>query len=132
MLAEQSPQQSWAPKYSHSQVDAFTNSMSHSPYPGKDATEEPEICNSDSQNPIPFGVHVDSSGLLLCATVSTFATSVDADVSSMPLGDTGFQNSLYSSEQDSSELLNSAGQVDHQPHLRLLSRFINQGRLDAH
>ena len=68
--------------------------MSHSPYPGKDATEEPEICNSASQNPTPFGVHVDSSGLLLRATMSTFATSVDADVSSMPLGDTGFQNSL--------------------------------------
>ncbi|KAF3953682.1 hypothetical protein CMV_020898 [Castanea mollissima] len=60
----------------------------------------------------PCGVHVDSSGLLLHATVSTFATSVDADVSSMPLGDTGFQNSLYSSVQVSSELLNSAGQVD--------------------
>ncbi|XP_075659237.1 auxin response factor 8-like [Castanea sativa] len=80
MLAEQLPQRSWAPKYSHSQVDAFANSMSHSPYPGKDATEEPEI--------------------------------FDADVSSMPLGDTGFQNSLYSSVQVSSELLNSAGQVD--------------------
>ncbi len=30
----------------------------------------------------------------------------------MPLGDSGFQNSLYSSVQDSSELLHSAGQVD--------------------
>ncbi|KAL4652266.1 hypothetical protein ACB092_01G220300 [Castanea dentata] len=112
MLAEQLPQQSWASKYTHSQVNAFANSMSHSPYPGKDATEEPENCNSDSQNPTLFGVNIDSSGLLLPATLSTFATSVDADVSSMPLGHTGFQSSLYSSVQDSSELLNSAGQVD--------------------
>ena len=112
MLAEQLPQQSWAPKYTHSQVNAFANSMSHSPYPGKDATEEPENCNSDSQNPTLFGVNIDSSGLLLPATLSSFATSVDADVSSMPLGHTGFQSSLYSSVQDSSELLNSGGQVD--------------------
>ncbi|XP_023894716.1 auxin response factor 8 isoform X2 [Quercus suber] len=112
MLAEQLPQQSWAPKYTHSQVNAFANSMSHSPYPGKDGTEEPENCNSDSQNPTLFGVNIDSSGLLLPATLSTFATSVDADVSSMPLGHTGFQSSLYGSVQDSSELLNSAGQVD--------------------
>ena len=112
MLAEQLPQQSWPPKYTHSQVNAFANSMSHSPYHGKDATEEPENCNSDSQNPTLFGVNIDSSGLLLPATVSAYATSVDADVSSMPLGDSGFQNSLYSSVQDSSELLHSAGQVD--------------------
>jgi hypothetical protein len=111
MLAEPLPQQSWASKYTHSQVNAFANSMSHSTYPGKDVTEEPENCNSDSQNPTLFGVTIDSSGLLLPATVPTFATSVDADVSSMPLGDSGFQNSLYGSVQDS-ELLRSAGQVD--------------------
>ncbi|XP_059449137.1 auxin response factor 8 isoform X2 [Corylus avellana] len=112
MIAEPLPQQSWASKYTHSQVNAFANSMSHSTYPGKDVTEEPENCNSDSQNPTLFGVTIDSSGLLLPATVPTFATSVDADVSSMPLGDSGFQNSLYGSVQDSSELLRSAGQVD--------------------
>ncbi|KAB1211098.1 Auxin response factor 8 [Morella rubra] len=112
MLAEQVPQQSWATKYTQSQVNAFANSMSHSPYSRKDATEEPENCNAGSQNPTLFGVNIDSSGLLVPATVPTFATSVDADMSSMPLGDSGFQNSLYGAVQDSSELLQSAGQVD--------------------
>ncbi|KAF5479317.1 hypothetical protein F2P56_000150 [Juglans regia] len=112
MLAEQLPQQSWVSKYTHSQANTYANSMSHTPYPGKDANEEPENCNSDSQNPTLFGVNIDSSGLLLPTTLPTFATSVDADVTSMPLGDSGFQSSLYGSVQDSSELLRSAGQVD--------------------
>ncbi|KAG2713946.1 hypothetical protein I3843_03G008000 [Carya illinoinensis] len=112
MLAEQLPQQSWVSKYTHSQTNAYANSMSQTPYPGKDANEEPENCNSDSQNPTLFGVNIDSSGLLLPTTLPTFATSVDADVTSMPLGDSGFQSSLYGSVQDSSELLRSAGQVD--------------------
>ncbi|KAG7981630.1 hypothetical protein I3843_04G005800 [Carya illinoinensis] len=112
MLAEQLPQQSWASKYTHSHVTDFAHSISHTPYPGKDATEEPENCISDSHNPAPFGVNLDSPGLLLPVTMPTFATSVDADVSSMPLTNSGFQNSLYGSVQDSSELFQSSGQVD--------------------
>ncbi|KAJ9172899.1 hypothetical protein P3X46_016092 [Hevea brasiliensis] len=113
-LTEQLPQQSWVPKYAHSQVNAYTNSLSlPRPYPEKDPAMEPESCNLDAQNHTNFGVNIDSSGLLLPTTLPRYASStVDADVSSMPLGDSGFQNSIYGGVQDSSELLPSAGQVD--------------------
>jgi hypothetical protein len=74
---------------------------------------EAENCSSDAQNPTLFGANIDSSGLLLPTTVPRYSTSsIDADVSSMPLGDSGFQNSLYGCVQDSSELLSNAGQMD--------------------
>lgn len=126
-LPEQLPQQSWQSKYTQSQVDAFANSLSQSPYTGKDVTGEPGNCNSDSHNPTLFGVNIDSSGLLLPATLPTFSTSVDADVSSIPLGDSGFQNSLYSSVNDSSELLRSAGQVDPAPQSRTFVKVYKSG-----
>ncbi|BFG23869.1 auxin response factor 8 [Prunus yedoensis var. nudiflora] len=112
MQTEQLPQQSWAPKYAHAQVNAFANSMSFPPFNEKDNAVEQENCNSDSQNPTLFGVNIESSGLLFPTTAPSFATSSnDADMS-MPLGDSGFQSSLYGCMQDSSELLHSAGQVD--------------------
>lgn len=113
-LTEQLPQQSWVPKYAHSQVNAFTNAVSlPRPYPEKDHAVEPENCSLDAQNATNFGVNIDSSGLLLPTTLPRYATStVDSDVSSMPLGDPGFQSSMYGGVQDSSELLPSAGQVD--------------------
>lgn len=114
-LTEQLPQQSWVPKYAHSQVNAFANSVSlPRPYPEKDPGMEPENCNLDGQNATNFGVNIDSSGLLLPTTLPRYATSsVDTDVSSMPLGDSGFQSSMYGGGvQDSSELLPSTGQVD--------------------
>ncbi|XP_034206578.1 auxin response factor 8 isoform X3 [Prunus dulcis] len=112
MPTEQLPQQSWAPKYAHAQVNAFANSMSFPPFNEKDNAVEQENCNSDSQNPTLFGVNIESSGLLFPTTAPSFATSSnDADMS-MPLGDSGFQSSLYGCMQDSSELLHSAGQVD--------------------
>ncbi|KAJ6684153.1 AUXIN RESPONSE FACTOR 4-RELATED [Salix viminalis] len=106
-LTEQLPQQSWVPKYSHQDVNAFSNSLSHPrTYPEKDPSMEAENCNSDAQNPTLFG-------LLLPTTVPRYPTSTaDTDVSSMPLGDSGFQNSLYGCGQDSSELLPNAGQMD--------------------
>lgn len=111
MLAEQLPQQSWAPKHPPSEV-AFAESLSYATtYPGKDPVVEPENCNPDVQNPILLGVNVDSSGLLVPTTVPSFTTSIDADVSS-PLADSGFQNSLYGCMQDSSELLHATRQVD--------------------
>lgn len=112
LLPEQLPQQSWTAKYAHQQVNAFANSMSLPPYPGKETTVEPENSNSDSQNPTRFVVNVESSGLLLPTIVPSFATSSNADVSSMPLGDSGYRNSLYNSMQDSSESLHGAEQVD--------------------
>ncbi|KAF2290551.1 hypothetical protein P3X46_029384 [Hevea brasiliensis] len=113
-LTEQLPQQSWVSKYAPSQVNAFTNSVSLTrPYPEKDHAMESENCNMDAQNATNFGVNIDSSGLLLPTTLPRYATSaVDTDVSSMPLGDSGFQSSIYGGVQDSSELLPSAGQVD--------------------
>ncbi|XP_015579071.1 auxin response factor 8 [Ricinus communis] len=113
-LTEQLPQQSWVPKYAHSQTNAFGNSVSlPRSYSEKDPSIEPEHCNLDAPNATNFGVNIDSSGLLLPTTVPRFSTSsVDADVSSMPIGDSGFQSSIYGGVQDSSELLPSAGQVD--------------------
>ncbi|KAJ9702963.1 hypothetical protein PVL29_004635 [Vitis rotundifolia] len=113
MLSEQPPQQPWATKFAHSQFNAFANSTSLTPFTGKDAAVEPENCNLDAQNHTLFGVNIDSSGLLLPTTVPSFgSSSVDADVSSMPLGASGFQGSLFGCVQDPSELLQNAGQVD--------------------
>ncbi|KAL3596724.1 hypothetical protein D5086_008361 [Populus alba] len=113
-LTEQLPQQSWVPKYAHQQVNAFANSISlPRTYPEKDPSMEAENCSSDAQNPTLFGANIDSSGLLLPTTVPRYSTSsIEADVSSMPLGDSGFQNSLYGCVQDSSDLLSNAGQMD--------------------
>ncbi|XVF71015.1 hypothetical protein PTKIN_Ptkin12aG0000500 [Pterospermum kingtungense] len=113
MLADQLPQQSWAPKFTHSEVNAFANSTSLSQvFPGKVATIESEIGNSDAPNSALFGVNNDSYGLLLPTTMPGFAIpSSEADVPSIPLGDPSFQNPLYGCTQDSSEL-QSAGQVD--------------------
>ncbi|XP_021298042.1 auxin response factor 8 isoform X1 [Herrania umbratica] len=113
MLAEQLPQQSWAPKSTHSQVNAFASSTSLPPvFHGKDAIIEPEIGNSDAQNSALFGGNNDSYGLLLPTTMPGFATSSsEADVPSIPLGDTSLQNPLFGCMQNSSEL-QSTGQVD--------------------
>ncbi|KAM5558342.1 hypothetical protein ABKV19_020178 [Rosa sericea] len=110
--AEQLPQQSWAPKFAYAQANDFANPMSFTPFNEKDNAVEQENCNSDSQNPTLFGVNIESSGLVFPTTVPNFATSSnDADMP-MPLGDSGFQSSLYGCMQGSSELLHSAGQVD--------------------
>ncbi|KAJ7960002.1 Auxin response factor [Quillaja saponaria] len=115
VLNEQLPQQSWTQKYTPGQINGFGNSMSqsHPQYHGKDSSMVAQHCNSNTQNSTLFGVNIDSSGLLLPTTVPSFVTSsVDTDASTMPLGDSGFQSPLYGCMQDSSELLQSAGQVD--------------------
>ncbi|XP_057430376.1 auxin response factor 8-like [Lotus japonicus] len=116
LITDQLPQQSWTPKYPPMQVNSFSSTMSHSPYSGKDSAMGPPHCNSDTQNSTLFGVNIDSSGLLLPTTVPGYTTSsADTDASTMPLlGDSGFQGSLYACMQDSSELLQSAGQDDPQ------------------
>ncbi|KAE8703875.1 Auxin response factor 12 [Hibiscus syriacus] len=113
MLADQLPQQSWAPKYTHSQVNAFSSSTSVPKVsPGKDAITELYICNKDAQNPTHFGVNNNSYGLLLRISMPGFTTSSsEADVPSIPLEDPSFQTPLYGCMQDSSEL-QSAGVVD--------------------
>ncbi|KAE8730457.1 Auxin response factor 8 [Hibiscus syriacus] len=106
MLADQLPQQSWAPKYTHSQVNAFASSTSGPQVsPGKDSITELDIVNTDAQNPTHFGVNNDSYGPLLPTSMPGFTTSSSkADVPSIPLGDPSFQNPLYGFMQDSSEL----------------------------
>lgn len=112
MLSQQPNQQHpWpASKFGN----AFPSSISVAPYEVKDNAVEPENCSLDPHNHNTlFGVNIDSSGLLLPATMSSYATpsSGDADMASMPLGASGF----YGCIQDSSELLHgssSAGQVD--------------------
>ena len=93
-------------KCTHLQANTSTNSVSLPPYPGKDAGVEQKNCSLDAQNHAFFGPHNDS-GLLLPTTLSTAGTSVNADVSSMPLEASGFQGSLYGCMQDSSELLHN-------------------------
>ncbi|XP_061348007.1 auxin response factor 8-like isoform X4 [Gastrolobium bilobum] len=128
MLTEQLPQPSWAPKYSSLQVNAFGNSMSNVQYSGKDTAMVPPHCNSDNQNPTIFGVNIDSSGLLLPTTVPRYATaSADTDASTMSLGESGFQGPLYACMQDSSELLQSAGQDDPQNQTRTYVKVYKAG-----
>ncbi|KAF3444234.1 hypothetical protein FNV43_RR13924 [Rhamnella rubrinervis] len=127
LLPEQLPQQCWTAKYAHQPVNAFANSMSLPPYPGKETTVEPENSNSDSQNPTRYIVNVESSGLLLPTIVPSFATSSNADASSMPLGDSGYRNSLYNSMQDSSESLHGTEQVDHPNPARTFVKVYKSG-----
>lgn len=111
MLNEQPPQQSWVSKFSHGQVNNCSSSVSLPPYPGKDAPVQQEACGLDTHNPALFGSNIDSSALLLPTTVSNIgASSIDAGMSSMPLGDSGFQSPLYGYMQDSSELMHGSGQ----------------------
>lgn len=99
-------QQSWATKFTQSPVDNSSSSVSLA-IPYKEAALEQETCSLSSQNQALFSPNIDSSGLLLPTTVSNIGTSsIDADISSMPLGGSGFQNSLYGYMQDS-ELLDA-------------------------
>ncbi|KAK6927794.1 AUX/IAA domain [Dillenia turbinata] len=125
MLAEQPSQQPWMRKFS-AHVNALSNSMSVA-YTAKDTLVEPENCSLDAQNHTLFGVNIDSSGLLLPTTVPSFGnSSTEADVSSMPLGTTGFQNSLYGM-QDSSEILHASGQIDSPTHTRTFVKVYKSG-----
>nr|XP_012571326.1 auxin response factor 8 [Cicer arietinum]XP_012571327.1 auxin response factor 8 [Cicer arietinum] len=115
LLTEQLPQQSWTPKYADMQVNAFGSTMSHAQYSGKDSAMVTPHCDSDAQNRTLSGVNIDSSGLLLPTTVPGYTTSsADTDASTMQLGESGFQGSLYACMQDSSSFLHNAGQIDPQ------------------
>lgn len=119
LLTEQLPQQPWTPKYANMQVNAFGSTMSHAQYSGKDSAMVVPHCDSDAQNPTLSGVNIDSSGLLLPTTVPGYTTSsADTDASTMPLGESGFQGSLYACMQDSSSFLQNAGQLDPQNQTR--------------
>ncbi|CAK9143441.1 unnamed protein product [Ilex paraguariensis] len=105
MLAEQPPQQSWVPKFAHQHANT-TSTMSLSPYSGKDVAVEQEISSLDGQNQTGYCANIDSSGLLLPNTISSICTSsVDASISSVPLGASGFQSSLYGYVEESSDFV---------------------------
>ncbi|GAU44115.1 hypothetical protein TSUD_124020 [Trifolium subterraneum] len=116
LMTEQLPQQSWNPKYGNMQVNVFGSSMSHAQYSGKESGMVSSHCDSDAQNHTLSGVNIDSSGLLLPTTVPGYNTtsSADTSASTMPLGESGFQGSLYACIQDSSSFLQNAEQNDPQ------------------
>ncbi|PHU19170.1 Auxin response factor 8 [Capsicum chinense] len=127
VIMEQPPQKSWMQKFSHTQLNTGSNSSSLSGY-AKDTSNSQETCSLDAQNQTLFGANVDSSGLLLPTTVSNVATtSIDADMSTIPLGTSGFQNSLYGYVQDSSDLLHNVGQVDAQTATRTFVKVYKTG-----
>ncbi|GAB4855291.1 Auxin response factor 8 [Ancistrocladus abbreviatus] len=99
---------------SFSPGNAFSDSGSLPPYPGKDAPVDPGNSNLDVQNHHNvFGANIDSSGLVLPMTVPTdyHSTSVDANMSSITSAASGFQSSLYGYMKSSHELP-VVGQVD--------------------
>ncbi|CAN0913860.1 Auxin response factor 8 [Linum grandiflorum] len=94
------------------QVNAFTTPTSHQhQFHDKDHAPKPGNCSAEALNPNTYGMNIDSSGLLLPTTVPRVATtsSSDPDVSSLPLNEAGFQNSLYGSSEF---LPGTGGQVE--------------------
>ncbi|CAN0897410.1 Auxin response factor 8 [Linum grandiflorum] len=113
-MTEQLNQEPWVQKH-----NAFTASVSH-PHLYSDkvdpVTKPGNVGGSnEAHSPNNFGINMESSGLLLPTTVRRVVattSSSDPDVSSMPLSEPGFQNSLYGCQQDSSEFLPGTGQLD--------------------
>ncbi|ESW18944.1 hypothetical protein PHAVU_006G084200 [Phaseolus vulgaris] len=125
LLSEQLPQQQWTQKYAPMQVNAYGSTVQYS---GKDSAMVLPHLNSDTQNSTLFGVNIDSSGLLLPTTVPGYSTSsADTNSSTMPLGESGFQGSLFGCMQDSSELLQSAGHVDPQNQTQTFVKVYKSG-----
>ncbi|XP_027932407.1 auxin response factor 8-like [Vigna unguiculata] len=128
LLSEQLPQQQWTQKYAPVQVNAYGSTVSQTQYSGKDSAMVLPHLNSDAQNSTVFGVNIDSSGLLLPTTVPGYSTSsADTNSSTMPLGESGFQGSLFGCMQDSSELLQSAGHVDPQNQTQTFVKVYKSG-----
>lgn len=114
MVTDQvSQQQSWTLKHPPVQVNAFGNLMSKAQYNEKDSASATPHCTLDKQNPTLF-CNINSSGLVIPATVPGYTPSVDTDASTMQIGNSGFQGHPYACMQVSSELLHSSGQVDSQ------------------
>ncbi|KAK7333067.1 hypothetical protein VNO80_29827 [Phaseolus coccineus] len=125
LLSEQLPQQQWTQKYPPMQVNAYGSTVQYS---GKDSAMVLPHLNSEAQNSTLFGVNIDSSGLLLPTTVPGYSTSsADTNSSTMPLGESGFQGSLFGCMQDSSELLQSAGHVDLQNQTQTFVKVYKSG-----
>ncbi|KAK1410605.1 hypothetical protein QVD17_37142 [Tagetes erecta] len=112
----QSNEQSWVSRFAQSQANVSTGTPSVLPYPKKTSGVDQETSSLDAPNQGLFGgSNIDSTGLLLPATVSNIGTSSpETDLTTtLPSGPSGFQNASYFGYmQDSSELLQNPGQID--------------------
>ena len=104
-------QSSWPPDFAMPQVSSFGNTLLLPPFPGKDSTVEQQNCTADSQTRTLFGVNIDSSQVLPAQAPNFRNTSIDTDVSTMPLTSSSFQTSIYGSIDDTSGLLQNVGQI---------------------
>ncbi|GMH13284.1 hypothetical protein Nepgr_015125 [Nepenthes gracilis] len=113
VLSEQASQQPLVSLSSYTPVNAFSDSISLPPYPGKDAPMDLGNCNLEVQNHNVFGANIDSSVLMLPMTLPTnyLSSSMDTNVSSLQSETSGFQSSMYAYMQ-SSPGLSSAEQLD--------------------
>lgn len=112
LLTEQSPQQSWMAKFTQSPGSGCSGSKTLAPFPGKDASVKLESCSLDVQNEAPFGANINSSALLMPTTASIVGT-VHADISSIQSEASRFQsNPLYGCVQDSSDVLQTTGELE--------------------
>ncbi|XXG72014.1 hypothetical protein AAC387_Pa07g1203 [Persea americana] len=111
MISDQH-QSSWPPDFAMPQVSSFGNTLLLPPFPGKDSTVEQQNCTADSQTRTLFGVNIDSSQVLPAQAPNFRNTSIDTDVSTMPLTSSSFQTSIYGSIDDTSGLLQNVGQID--------------------
>lgn len=102
-------QQSWVSRFGQSQTNVSSAAPSILPV-------DQETSSLDARNQGLYGgTNIDSSGLLLPATVSnTGISSPDTDLTTMPSSASGFQNSPYFGymQDSSSELLHSTTQID--------------------
>ncbi|KAI3798708.1 hypothetical protein L1987_33986 [Smallanthus sonchifolius] len=109
-------EQSWVSRFTRPQANVSTGAPSVLPYPKKTTGLDQETSSLDAPNQGLFGgANIDSTGLLLPATVSNIGTSSpETDLTTtMPSGASGFQNASYFGYmQDSSELLHNTGQID--------------------
>ncbi|KAG9154698.1 hypothetical protein Leryth_019041 [Lithospermum erythrorhizon] len=112
LLNDHPTQQSWAQKFTHLQANNGQNEISLPPYPRKGASSLQESCSLSPHNQALYGSNIDSCGLLLPTTMNNVGTSGMSGMSSVPLGNSLFQSSLYGFLQDSTELMHGSGQTD--------------------
>lgn len=117
ILNEQSPQQSWMAKFSVSPANGCSSSKTCAPFSSKDASAELDL---DVQTHALFGANIDSSALLTPTTASSVGT-VHADTQSGP---SGYQSPLYGGIQDSSDVLQTTGELDQPTNARAFVKVL--------
>lgn len=111
IISEQN-QQTWEPKFTMSQSTTFGNTILLPTFPGKDGSMGTENSSLDMQNHTLFGVNIDSSSFLSHAVPSLRTNSINNGISTMPYASSSLQNSIYGSLEDSSGVLQNAGEAD--------------------